>query len=651
VLTTCAAAATAKRTVYASDAGDPTAVRPYAVAADGSISQLIDTATPGESPRGAAITPNGKRLFVANSAGTTISSFSLDSSSGAPSGTTTLPDAGGPAALAITPDGSTLFATNPSGSVSAFALDQFGTATPLPLGGASLPSTGPSGVAVSPDGTRAYVTESTANKLAVLTIGAGGTLTPVSTVDTGAGPSGVVASPDGTRVYVANTGDDNVDGFSVGVGGELSALTNSPYSAGDGATGIAMAADGSRLLVANAAAGSVTPFGIDPTSGALTSQTAVTGLTGASTVAVSPDGHAAYVGGGGKVWAFSFGASGQLAQLGSSLNLSGPAGGIAVSPNLAPFATFDPDPAPATTGTQFVGGTAHDDDGSVVKWHWDFGDGATSNETSPLHAYGQPGTYTVTLTVVDNEGCSTQRVFTGQTVSCAGNASASQSRAIHVPAAPDTTPTPQACQHNGNDGFCGTLDQTAPVTAILGFNDGASITTVDAPDTIGGTITNDPSGIQSVMLRFTKAAGFVTKKKRVRRRVCHKVKGRKRKKCARKWVTKKVKTTTALCQAPSGTKNYLVSYVCSKAPWMSVGGETQFRWDIPVALGLGTYTVDVIATDGAGNADVLEQGRNHMTFKIVNTPSNSDTGTGTGTTTTPTTTAPIDDTGSPFGNG
>ena len=36
-------------------------------------------------------------------------------------------------------------------------------------------------------------------------------------------------------------------------------------------------------------------------------------------------------------------------------------------------------------------------------WHWDFGDESTSNEQNPLHFYEEPGNYTVTLTVTDNE--------------------------------------------------------------------------------------------------------------------------------------------------------------------------------------------------------------------------------------------------------
>ncbi len=45
-----------------------------------------------------------------------------------------------------------------------------------------------------------------------------------------------------------------------------------------------------------------------------------------------------------------------------------------------------------------------DPDGSVAGWSWDFGDGATSNQQSPLHAYDSAGTYTVTLVATDDDG-------------------------------------------------------------------------------------------------------------------------------------------------------------------------------------------------------------------------------------------------------
>ncbi|MDR0625945.1 MAG: PKD domain-containing protein [Bifidobacteriaceae bacterium] len=43
-------------------------------------------------------------------------------------------------------------------------------------------------------------------------------------------------------------------------------------------------------------------------------------------------------------------------------------------------------------------------DAEITAWAWDFGDGASSEESDPVHTYAQPGTYTVTLTVTDAAG-------------------------------------------------------------------------------------------------------------------------------------------------------------------------------------------------------------------------------------------------------
>ncbi|AKB33736.1 cell surface protein [Methanosarcina siciliae HI350] len=42
--------------------------------------------------------------------------------------------------------------------------------------------------------------------------------------------------------------------------------------------------------------------------------------------------------------------------------------------------------------------------GSPTSWFWDFGDGATSNESSPMHTYSAAGNYTVNLTVENAAG-------------------------------------------------------------------------------------------------------------------------------------------------------------------------------------------------------------------------------------------------------
>ncbi|RLF50779.1 MAG: hypothetical protein DRN11_04020, partial [Thermoplasmata archaeon] len=41
--------------------------------------------------------------------------------------------------------------------------------------------------------------------------------------------------------------------------------------------------------------------------------------------------------------------------------------------------------------------------GDIISWHWDFGDGNTSNEQNPVHQYTKVGTYQVTLRVVGSD--------------------------------------------------------------------------------------------------------------------------------------------------------------------------------------------------------------------------------------------------------
>jgi PKD repeat protein len=49
---------------------------------------------------------------------------------------------------------------------------------------------------------------------------------------------------------------------------------------------------------------------------------------------------------------------------------------------------------------------SEDEDGSVVAWHWNFGDGSTTTVREPRHTFPGPAEYEVTLTVRDNDGAS-----------------------------------------------------------------------------------------------------------------------------------------------------------------------------------------------------------------------------------------------------
>ncbi|MGD2070829.1 MAG: S8 family serine peptidase [Gemmatimonadota bacterium] len=49
-------------------------------------------------------------------------------------------------------------------------------------------------------------------------------------------------------------------------------------------------------------------------------------------------------------------------------------------------------------------GTGYDPDGSIIAYEWTFGDGATGSAATTSHTYATAGTYSVTLTVTDDDG-------------------------------------------------------------------------------------------------------------------------------------------------------------------------------------------------------------------------------------------------------
>ena len=69
--------------------------------------------------------------------------------------------------------------------------------------------------------------------------------------------------------------------------------------------------------------------------------------------------------------------------------------------NMAPSAAFT-ESCPNLTCI-FSDGSS-DSDGSITSWAWTFGDGTASTAQNPSHTYSAPGSYSVTLTVTDDDG-------------------------------------------------------------------------------------------------------------------------------------------------------------------------------------------------------------------------------------------------------
>jgi len=74
--------------------------------------------------------------------------------------------------------------------------------------------------------------------------------------------------------------------------------------------------------------------------------------------------------------------------------------------NRIPIASFTESAETVSSGESihFDASESHDPDGTIVSYSWDFGDGDTAVDVEVDHAYEDDGVYTVTLTVVDDDG-------------------------------------------------------------------------------------------------------------------------------------------------------------------------------------------------------------------------------------------------------
>jgi YVTN family beta-propeller protein len=370
----------------------------------------------------------------------------------------------GPYTLAISPDGGTVYAVNYNGdSVSTIdTRTKSVVGTPIPVG------ENPLGIAISPDGRRAVVSNQGSDDVTVIDLQA---RQPIATLPVGNEPQGVAINPSGARAFVTNSGGETVNAIDLA----SNQLVGGPIAVGLGPYGIAVTPDGSKLLVANgdantlsvldgtsgAAVGAPIPAGPDPvgvaispngqrafvtnwTEGAasvidipsLARIGSIPGLAEAEYVAITPDGRKGFTSafGAGNVYAFD--------PLANSF-LGGPfvtgglgIGQIAAVPNQPPAARFSVAPVRARPGVpvNFEAAASTDPDGSVASFAWAFGDGVSLTTATPgaSHVFAKPGTYATTLTLTDNEGCSTSMVFTGQTAYCNGSAVASTAATVTV---------------------------------------------------------------------------------------------------------------------------------------------------------------------------------------------------------------------------
>jgi len=88
---------------------------------------------------------------------------------------------------------------------------------------------------------------------------------------------------------------------------------------------------------------------------------------------------------------------------------------VQASTKMKPMSYIKPiAPSEINLPVTFSGEDSNDPDGTIVKYKWDFGDGQTGDGRDVSHIYTSEGTYTVVLTIVDNDGLQsvTERTIT-----------------------------------------------------------------------------------------------------------------------------------------------------------------------------------------------------------------------------------------------
>lgn len=203
------------------------------------------------APTGVAVSPNGKYVYVANSASNTVSAFTIGSG-GALSFTGSYNTGASPERIAISPDGNYLYVTNTYNSVdsvSGFIIGSNGTLSEV-SGSACRPSSAsncfatgsdPFGIVVGHNSSVLYVANSGssgAHGISAFSIGSGGVLTSDGTYATGSQPHGIAIAPSGDSLYVTNYGSNSVSAFSIGSGGGLTSIAT--YATGSKPIGIAI---------------------------------------------------------------------------------------------------------------------------------------------------------------------------------------------------------------------------------------------------------------------------------------------------------------------------------------------------------------------------------------------------------------------------
>jgi len=254
------------------------------------------TATPvGTEPRGLALHPNGRVVYVADRLGGSVSALAFDAA-----GTSLAPLGGGadptprmPLALAVLPSGRYVIAANDGDTMlSVFQADAAG----VPTWSSAWSTAVPTALALDPAGRFLFVASEVADTVKSFTVGATtGGLTPVDGKNAGIDPHAVAVHPNGRYLYVANRGSANVSQYEISPTGMMTPLDPATATAGGQPAALAVDPRGRFAYAGNHGSNDVTVYAIGPL-GTLTAAPETVPIAAVPTaLAVDPSGTWLYV--------------------------------------------------------------------------------------------------------------------------------------------------------------------------------------------------------------------------------------------------------------------------------------------------------------------------------------------------------------------
>ncbi|MFH9090278.1 YncE family protein [Streptomyces sp. NPDC017673] len=221
----------------------PSTVFPTVRVIDTATTMEVDHVPVGHGPFGLTVTPDGRRVYVANAYSDSLSVIDTASDKVVDE----IKVGSDPVDVVMSPDGRLVYVAN-SGYGTPTSLSVIDTATDKVVGRPGRLGDFTYGLAVTPDGRRLYVTDLLGSVSVVDTATGKTTGGPIPV---GSHPKDVVVSPDGHRAYVTNEHSDS-----------LSAIDTSTNKVTDtirvgGPTRIALTPDGRHARITQSCRGSV----------------------------------------------------------------------------------------------------------------------------------------------------------------------------------------------------------------------------------------------------------------------------------------------------------------------------------------------------------------------------------------------------------